>query len=65
MREPNDRATLEEIMSHKWLNLGSDGGSPTPLMPLVSREDITDEQNSYIVQRMVEGKIASKDDILR
>ena len=65
VREPRDRASLEEIVNHEWLTEGPDPSSPPPLIPLVSREHMTDEQNAYIISRMVEGKIASKEEILR
>ncbi|XP_041375698.1 SNF-related serine/threonine-protein kinase-like isoform X2 [Gigantopelta aegis] len=61
-REPSNRASLEEIILHPWLM----GGEflPPSYMPLISREQISEEDHSYLVQRMVEGKIATREEIL-
>ena len=61
-REPDNRASLEDIMNHSWLTEGQ--VPPIPLMPLVSREDLSEEDQAYIIRKMVEGKIASSEEII-
>ena len=61
-REPDSRATLDDIMNHTWLTEGQI--PPIPLMPLVSREDLSEEDQTYIIRKMVEGKIATSEKIL-
>ena len=63
VRDPARRANLDEIIHHPWLTRGE--SVPVPLMPLISREHLSDEDHSYIVQRMVDGKIDAKDEILK
>ena len=65
VREPTDRATLTDIARHPWmLQDGAVMGSPTSVIPLVCRESLTEEDHCHIVQRIVEGKIATKDEII-
>lgn len=62
-REPTKRATLGEIMEHPWLN----DGDLTPMsssMPLITKEMISEEDQTYIVQKMVDGKIATREEII-
>jgi SNF-related kinase len=41
------------------------GQQPQPeYLPLVSKEQVSDEDHSFIVQKMVNGNIAQKDEIL-
>lgn len=63
MREPEKRAKLEEIATDPWMEEGPDGQGDLSL-PLVSRLELGDDDHSVIVQKMVNGKIASKEDIL-
>lgn len=63
VRDPGKRISLDEIERHSWLR-GS-GPSPVPTTPLISRELLSDEDNKYIMQRMVDGKIATNDEILQ
>ena len=62
VREPTERANLDEILQHPWIQ----GAEPSAVVstPLVSRQHIPDEVHNYIVQKMVDGKIASREDIL-
>lgn len=63
IRDPEKRATLEEMASDPWLTSG-DSPEPADLLPLVHREHLSEEDHSHIVQKMVNGCIASKDEIL-
>ena len=63
VRDPEHRASLQEIMYDPWLQQGK--VSSTPIMPLISRQHISDDDNAIIVQKMVDGKIASKEEILQ
>ncbi len=64
IREPSRRLTLEQILRHPWLAAGGEY-NPASYMPLISYEHLTEEDHTYVVQKMVEGKIASKDEIVR
>lgn len=61
LRNPDKRATLMEIANHPWLSTGKQD-SPD-MLPLVSREHLSEEDHNLIVQKIVNGNIASKDEI--
>lgn len=61
VREPEKRATLEEIANDPWLE--ADTQSDLSL-PLVSRQHISEEDHTLIVTKMVNGKIATKEEVL-
>ncbi|XP_046364594.1 SNF-related serine/threonine-protein kinase-like isoform X2 [Haliotis rufescens] len=63
IREPSRRLTLDQILRHEWVTVGGEY-NPVFYMPLISHEHLTAEDHTYVVQRMVEGKIASKDEIV-
>ena len=62
IREPNQRASLEEIMKHDWLQRGDVPDSATNL-PLISRGLVSSEDHTYVVDRMIEGRMATKEEI--
>ncbi|KAL8593106.1 hypothetical protein ACOMHN_018032 [Nucella lapillus] len=62
-REPANRASLPHIMAHPWLNDG-DLTPMTSYLPLITKEMISDDDQTYVIQKMVEGKIASREEIL-
>lgn len=65
IREPEKRATLQQIAADAWLVEGSSTSQDQPeFMPLVSREQVSDEDTALIIQKMVNGNIAQKDEIL-
>ena len=65
LREPEKRATLEEIASDPWLAESNPSHQqPADFLPLVSREHLSDEDHAIIIQKMVNGNIASKEEIL-
>ncbi|KAK6630953.1 hypothetical protein RUM44_003125 [Polyplax serrata] len=60
VREPEFRATLEDIASDPWL-----GGPPqVEYLPLVSRHQVTEEDHNIIINKMVNGSIATKEEVL-
>ena len=63
-REPGHRATLQQIEEHTWLKTGADD-IPHFHMPLISREQVTEEVHVSVVDKMVEGCIATKEEILQ
>ena len=63
VREPHDRAVLDNIMKHAWLTVK--GQVPRmPDMPLMSRENLPPEDHEYVLQKMVDGKIATMEEIV-
>ncbi|KAF8794124.1 SNF-related serine/threonine-protein kinase-like [Argiope bruennichi] len=63
IRDPEKRATLEQIADDEWLNSG-DAIQPADHLPLISREHLSEEDHTHIVQKMVNGNIASKEEII-
>ncbi|XP_062715451.1 uncharacterized protein LOC134291550 [Aedes albopictus] len=63
VREPEKRATLQQIAQNEWLLEGSIEETPEYL-PLVSREQVSEEDHTLIIQKMINGKIATKEEIL-
>lgn len=67
-REPDLRASLQDIVDDPWLGGAADSEgnaiSPQDQLPLVSREHLTEEEHAGILANMVQGKIATKDDII-
>ncbi|XP_060914997.1 SNF-related serine/threonine-protein kinase-like [Labrus mixtus] len=62
-RDPKNRATLDEIGGHEWLQ-GVDPSPATKLStPLVSHRSLSEEEHGSIIQRMVLGAIADRDTI--
>lgn len=69
VREPEKRASLQQIAVDKWLvenaNTPQQQQSHPEYHPLVvSREQVSEEDHSLIIQKMVNGNIAQKDEIL-
>ncbi|XP_063245009.1 SNF-related serine/threonine-protein kinase isoform X2 [Bacillus rossius redtenbacheri] len=62
IREPEKRATLEQIAADPWL--GEDNSQPADFLPLISREHVSEDDHALIIQKMVNGNIASKEEIL-
>ena len=65
VRDPSQRASLADIMEHPWMLNDVRSVSKQVLTPLVGRETLTGDDHWYIVQRIVDGKIASKEDIIQ
>ena len=75
VREPEKRATLQVIAEDVWLqedeaktktNITSTkiADQLPEYLPLVSREQVSEEDHSLIIQKMVNGNIATKEEIL-
>lgn len=63
VRQPEGRASLEEIAADPWLAIGADSDT-TETLPLVSRQQVSDDHHSHIITKMVNGNIATKEEIL-
>ncbi|XP_055601799.1 SNF-related serine/threonine-protein kinase-like [Uranotaenia lowii] len=63
VREPEKRYTLQQIAEDPWLMEGAIEDTPEYL-PLVSREQVSEEDHTLIIQKMINGKIATKEEIL-
>ena len=62
-RDPQCRASLEEIESHPWLQ----GVDPSPasrsLLPLTSHRRVSEQEHEIIIQAMKCGHIADRETI--
>ncbi|XP_034974777.2 SNF-related serine/threonine-protein kinase [Zootoca vivipara] len=62
-RDPQKRASLEQIESHPWLQ----GVDPSPasrsLLPLTSHRRVSEEEHGIIIQAMMCGNIADRETI--
>lgn len=66
---PDKRFTLHQIAQHPWLQMGpgqlhAHENVPEMYLPLVSREQVSDDDHSLIIQKMVNGTIATKEEIV-
>nr|XP_023026972.1 SNF-related serine/threonine-protein kinase [Leptinotarsa decemlineata] len=61
LRNPEKRATLEEISKHPWLS-GSKHDS-TDFTPLVLKEQLSEDDHNFILQKIVNGDIATKEEV--
>jgi hypothetical protein len=55
-RDPTTRATLAEVHNSEWVSAGR--ATVPPLVPLVGREHLCDDDHDTIVEQMVLGGIA-------
>ncbi|KAK4876765.1 hypothetical protein RN001_009271 [Aquatica leii] len=62
VRDPEKRATLAQIAAHPWLAQNKDDQS-VDIVPLITREQLSDDDHNLIVQKIVNGNIASKEEI--
>ncbi|KAJ6645848.1 SNF-related serine/threonine-protein kinase [Pseudolycoriella hygida] len=60
---PDKRSTLKQIAKHPWLTTDDKDRVPEYL-PLVSREQVSEEDHNTIIQKMVNGNIAAKEEII-
>ncbi|KAH8404144.1 hypothetical protein KR215_010314 [Drosophila sulfurigaster] len=65
VRDPKNRATVEEIASSAWLKQTDEPDSVEHSLPLVSRQQLSEEDHAFIIQKMINGNIASKEEILQ
>ncbi|KAJ8713533.1 hypothetical protein PYW07_013903 [Mythimna separata] len=64
VREPEKRASLSEIATDPWVTAGEGVTVEDFDTPLVAKEQLSEEDRTAIVQKMVNGPIASKEEIL-
>lgn len=64
LREPERRATLAEIAMDKWLTQDQSEHVPEYLVPLVSRQQVSEDDHALIIQKMINGNISTKEEIL-
>lgn len=66
LRAPECRATLAEIAMDKWLTQDESEHEHVPeyLVPLVSRQQVSDDDHALIIQKIINGNIATKEEIL-
>lgn len=71
VRDPTKRSTLAHIADHPWLKghasiTETNNGKTLPdYQPLVSREQVNEEDHKFIIQKMINGNVATKEEILR
>jgi len=67
VRDPSRRASLADITDHPWMldDAAAAAASKVVLTPLICRETVTDDDHWHIVQRIVDGKIATKEDVIQ
>lgn len=65
VRDPKKRATVEELASSAWLKQTDEPDSVEHSLPLVSRQQLSEEDHAFIIQKMINGNIASKEEILQ
>lgn len=61
LRNPEHRAKLAEIANHPWLSSGKQ--EHIDAFPLVSKEQLSEDDHNLIVQKIVNGNIATKEEI--
>lgn len=59
VRAPEKRATLAEIASHPWLATTNKDTKHVDVLPLVSMEQLAEDDHNMIVQKIVNLNIAS------
>lgn len=65
VRDPKKRATVEEIAASSWLKQIDEPDMVEHSLPLISREQLSEEDHAFIIQKMINGNIASKEEILQ
>lgn len=65
VREPSQRINLEDIEQDPWLASESSSTNVRINLPLLSREHVSEEDHNYVVQKMVEGKICTREEIFQ
>lgn len=65
-REPDERISLSDIVNHPWMSKDGTRCCDNSLcVALVGKEHLAPEEQENIIQRMVEGGIATRTEILR
>ncbi|CAG9088377.1 unnamed protein product [Plutella xylostella] len=63
VRAPEKRATLPQIAADPWVTAGQGMAAADFDTPLVAKEELSEEDRTMIIQKMVNGQIASKEEI--
>ncbi|XP_076332866.1 uncharacterized protein LOC143237471 [Tachypleus tridentatus] len=63
VRDPEQRAALEEVANNNWF-ASENLVQPTDYLPLISHEQLSEDDHAYIIQKLVKGGIATKEEIL-
>ena len=63
-REPARRASLQEIERDPWLNAAELGESLAAYLPLVSRQHLSEQEHALIVQKIANGGLGTREEIL-
>lgn len=63
VRAPEKRASLGEIAEHPWLAVNKQEFQNVDALPLVSKEQLSEDDHNLIVQKIVNGNIATKEEI--
>ena len=65
-REPRERISLRNIMSHPWMSSeGSHCCTDMSCVALVRKEHLSSHDHDSIIQVMVDGGIATRSEVLR
>lgn len=65
IKDPEARASLDSISNHPWLqDISSDDRQHADYLPLINRHQVSDENHASIIQKMIHGNIAKKEEIL-
>lgn len=65
VRQPEKRASLDEIMVNQWIRDCGIVESTVITKPLIYSEMISENEQNDIVAQMVDGRVASREEILR
>lgn len=65
IRDPRQRASLQDILNDSWLREVRESSEQLPPEPLVSRQIISPDDHEVIISRMIEGNLSSREDIQR
>lgn len=64
LRDPDKRATLQQIAVDPWLTQDESDEHVPEYLPLVSRRQVSEEDHNLIIQKIANGNIATKEEIL-
>ena len=65
IRDPRSRATLHDIKEHEWLSSTLENGVECEYTALINSEQLSEAEQAHIVQKMVAGAIATKEEIIQ
>lgn len=62
VKEPNDRAKLDDIMTHPWF---CEEKNKKNELPLICQEALSTEDHNAIVEKMINGNFATLPEITK